>query len=80
MSQSPALQPDRLLRWMNSLADATRLRLLALLAEHELGVSDLCDVVQLPQSTVSRHLKILADENWVIESTPGHNEPVSGCP
>jgi ArsR family transcriptional regulator len=56
---------------MNCLADATRLRLLALLAEHELGVSDLCDVVQLPQSTVSRHLKILADENWVISRRQG---------
>ena len=56
---------------MNCLADATRLRLLALLAEHELGVSDLCDVVQLPQSTVSRHLKILGDEGWVISRRQG---------
>ena len=64
-------QPDRLLRWMNCLADATRLRLLALLAEHELGVSDLCDVVQLPQSTVSRHLKILGDEGWAISRRQG---------
>jgi len=56
---------------MNCLADATRLRLLALLAEHELGVSDLCDVVQLPQSTVSRHLRILSDENWVISRRQG---------
>jgi len=71
MSQTPALQPDRLLRWMSSLADATRLRLLALLAEHELGVSDLCDVLQLPQSTVSRHLKILADEGWAISRRQG---------
>jgi len=56
---------------MNCLADATRLRLLALLAEHELGVSDLCDVVQLPQSTVSRHLKILADDGWAISRRQG---------
>ncbi|MEO0476213.1 MAG: metalloregulator ArsR/SmtB family transcription factor [Planctomycetota bacterium] len=71
MSQAPATQPDRLLRWMNCLADATRLRLLALLAEHELGVSDLCEVVQLPQSTVSRHLKILGDEGWAISRRQG---------
>ena len=71
MTQTPTTQPDRLLKWMHSLADATRLRLLALLAEHELGVSDLCDVVQLPQSTVSRHLKILADEGWVISRRQG---------
>lgn len=71
MAQAPSTQPDRLLRWMSCLADETRLRLLALLAEHELGVSDLCDVVQLPQSTVSRHLKILADERWVISRRQG---------
>lgn len=71
MSQTSTLKPDRLLRWMSSLADATRLRLLALLVEQELGVSDLCDVVQLPQSTVSRHLKILADEGWAISRRQG---------
>ena len=64
-------QPDRLLRWMASLADATRLRLLALVAEQELGVSDLCEIVQLPQSTASRHLKILADEGWVVSRRQG---------
>ncbi|MEM9416075.1 MAG: metalloregulator ArsR/SmtB family transcription factor [Planctomycetota bacterium] len=70
MAQTPT-QPDRLLKWMASLADATRLRLLALIAGQELGVSDLCEVVQLPQSTVSRHLKILADEGWVVSQRRG---------
>lgn len=59
-------QPDAMLRWLATLADATRVRLLRLLDRQELGVSDLCGVVQLPQSTVSRHLKVLADENWLI--------------
>ena len=53
------------LRWMESLADATRLRLLRLLERHELGVAELCDVLQLPQSTVSRHLKVLSDQAWL---------------
>ena len=64
----PAVVVARLpeaLRWMESLADSTRLRLLRLLERHELGVAELCEVLQLPQSTVSRHLKILADEGWV---------------
>src|SRR5947209_8178438 len=56
--------PDALLGWMESLGDATRLRLLRLVEKHELGVVDLCDVVQLPQSTVSRHLKVLGDQGW----------------
>ncbi len=54
-----------LLGWMGSLADPTRLRLLRLLERQELGVADLCDVLQTPQSTVSRHLKTLADQGWV---------------
>src|SRR4030088_2886717 len=62
--QTPS-QPDALLGWMESLADPTRLRLLRLLERHELGVAELCDVLQLPQSTVSRHLKVLGDEGWV---------------
>ena len=64
-------QPDSLLGWMASLADATRLRLLRLVERHELAVSDLCDVLQLPQSTVSRHLKLLGDEGWTVNRRRG---------
>lgn len=64
-------QPESLLRWMASLADATRLRLLRLIERHELAVSDLCDVLQLPQSTVSRHLKLLGDEGWAVNRRQG---------
>lgn len=49
---------------LSALADATRGRLLAVLERHELTVSELCTVLQLPQSTVSRHLKVLADGDW----------------
>jgi ArsR family transcriptional regulator len=58
---------------MGSLADPTRLRLLRLLERHELGVAELCDVLQLPQSTVSRHLKVLADQGWVRGRRQGTN-------
>src|SRR5437588_818929 len=44
-----------------SLADTTRSRILLLLDRHELTVSQLCGIMQLPQSTVSRHLKALLD-------------------
>lgn len=70
MNKAPA-QPDALLGWMTGLADATRLRLLRLLERHELGVADLCDVLQMPQSTVSRHLKVLADQGWVTSRRSG---------
>lgn len=63
--------PQRLLGWMGSLSDSTRIRLLRLLEQHELGVAELCDILQLPQSTVSRHLKTLADENWLTSRRQG---------
>ncbi len=60
-----ASQPVDFLAWMDSLSDPTRLRLLRLIERQELGVAELCDVIQLPQSTVSRHLKLLGDRGWV---------------
>ena len=54
-----------------SLADTTRSRILLLLDGHELTVSELCSIMQLPQSTVSRHLKALADAAWVSGRAEG---------
>jgi ubiquinone/menaquinone biosynthesis C-methylase UbiE len=54
-----------------SLADTTRSRILLLLDRHELAVSELCSIMQLPQSTVSRHLKALADGGWVTARSEG---------
>jgi SAM-dependent methyltransferase len=56
---------------LGSLADASRTRLLLLLSRHELSVGELCAAVQLPQSTVSRHLKVLLDEGWVVTRAEG---------
>jgi ArsR family transcriptional regulator len=50
---------------LSIVADALRARMLGVLGRHELTVSELCDVIQLPQSTVSRHLKTLSDGGWV---------------
>ena len=64
-------QPLSLLSWMASLSDATRLRLLHLLDQCDLRVVDLCDVLQMPQSTVSRHLKVLSDQGWTRSRREG---------
>lgn len=49
-----------------SLAEAPRLRILALLLEEpELCVCDLMAALQLPQSTVSRHLAHLKNAGWL---------------
>ncbi len=63
--------PRQLVGRMEALADPVRLRLLRLLERHELGVAELCAIVQLPQSTVSRHLKLLADRGWVASHREG---------
>lgn len=57
--------PEPLLTAMSALADNARLRLLALLEREELGVGELAQILQLPQSTVSRHLKTLTDGGYV---------------
>jgi|SRR5687767_1898846 ubiquinone/menaquinone biosynthesis C-methylase UbiE/DNA-binding transcriptional ArsR family regulator len=56
---------------LGTLADATRSRILLLLEGTELTVGELCLVMQLPQSTVSRHLKILSDEGWITSRESG---------
>ena len=50
---------------MTALADATRSRLLLALERNELTVNELTSILQLPQSTISRHLKMLSAEGWV---------------
>jgi ArsR family transcriptional regulator len=60
-----------ILEHMTALSDPTRCRMLLLLEKHELTVSELCSVLQLPQSTVSRHLKTLADDGWVTSRRDG---------
>ena len=48
-----------------ALADPNRLRLLNLLRNGELCVCDLTAALEMPQSTVSRHLSYLKKEKWV---------------
>lgn len=56
---------------LGDLADPTRTRLLLLLSRHELGVNELAAALQLTQPTVSRHLKVLAEDGWVASRAEG---------
>lgn len=56
---------------MTALADTTRSRMLLVLERHELTVNEIRAVLQLPQSTVSRHLKVLGDQGWVVSRPDG---------
>jgi ubiquinone/menaquinone biosynthesis C-methylase UbiE/DNA-binding transcriptional ArsR family regulator len=62
------------LDWLQTLADATRVRLLAILSRDEFSVGELCTIVQLPQSTVSRHLKVLSEDGWIDHRREGTNQ------
>lgn len=60
-----------ILKHIAAVADPTRCRLLRVLERQELTVSELCALFDLPQSTVSRHLKTLADDGWVLARRAG---------
>ncbi len=68
-----ALTPDNLplLSRLAALNDLVRLRMLRLLKREELSVGELARALQLPQSTVSRHLKLLHDGGWAMKRTEG---------
>jgi DNA-binding transcriptional ArsR family regulator/precorrin-6B methylase 2 len=57
---------SKLLNLMKSLADPTRLRLLAVLAEGELSVGELTQILGQSQPRISRHLKLL-DEAGLLD-------------
>ena len=67
MTLAKTLVHDRL----STLADPTRGRILLVLEQHELTVGELCSVLGLPQSTVSRHLRVLNDDRWVASRQEG---------
>jgi len=48
-----------------ALSEETRLRIIALLLAGELCVCDLMAVLDMPQSTISRHLSYLLHAGWV---------------
>ncbi len=58
---------------LSSLGDETRTRILVLLERSEFTVSELCAALQIPQPTVSRHLKKLAEDGWVTHRAEGRN-------
>jgi len=55
-----------------SLEDETRLRIMSLLLSvNELCVCHIIEVLQLPQSTVSRHLATLKNAGWLKDRRAG---------
>lgn len=59
------------LEGLRAAAEETRLRILALLAEGELSVSDLTDILGQSQPRISRHLKLLVEAGLVERHREG---------
>ena len=54
-----------------ALADQTRILILYYLAEEPRYVNELVDAMQVPQSTISRHLRVLRERNLVDTKRDG---------
>jgi DNA-binding transcriptional ArsR family regulator len=59
--------------WFKALADATRIQIVSLLARRgePMGVGEITAAVQVGQSTVSAHLKVLAEVRFVLAEHQG---------
>ena len=62
---------NKLVEVLKAAGEVTRLRLLALLANGELSVKDLTDILGQSQPRVSRHLKLLAEAGLVVRNAEG---------
>jgi ubiquinone/menaquinone biosynthesis C-methylase UbiE len=62
---------DALQKIFKTLSDPTRVRILALLAQEELAVQELMEVLGMAQSRVSRHLAILRDAGLLRDRRDG---------
>lgn len=56
---------------LSALSDPLRARALLVLERHELTVSEVAAVLQMPMSKTSRLLKSLAEEDWLVSWTEG---------
>ena len=82
-----SLELDSLMELFRILSDKTRLRIIFLLYHKELCVCEMCDILEMPQPNVSRHLgklraggfvKYYQNGQWVfyyLNSVPG--QPVN---
>lgn len=59
------------LRYFKALSDETRLRLIHVLGQYELSVNELVSILEMGQSRVSRHLKILTEAGLLSSRRDG---------
>lgn len=73
MKQLDQAISDEYAEWFRCLADGTRVRILNILAAEgrPMTVGEIVDRVGKSQSTISRHLQILADGRFVLTEPDG---------
>ena len=73
MNELDSTTADEYASWFRCLADGTRLRILHAVstAERAVTVGEVVDQLDKSQSTVSRHLRVLADEGFVLTEPDG---------
>jgi L-amino acid N-acyltransferase YncA/DNA-binding transcriptional ArsR family regulator len=66
-------EPEDYAAWFGALADGTRVKIVSLLAKHgrPMKVAEIVAAVQVGQSTVSQHLKVLAAVRFVLAERRG---------
>ena len=69
-----------IVRALKALADPSRLRVLAAVAEEELTVGEIQEIVESVQSSVSRNLAILRDSGFIQDRKEGTNVADLICP
>jgi len=58
-------------RVCSALSDSTRIMVLYLLSDRPLFVNEIADTLETPQSTISRHLRVLRERNLVETEREG---------
>src|SRR5438045_8425803 len=72
MSTTSPLRFERLYTALKAAGEGTRLRVLALLTEAELTVSDLTEILRQSQPRISRHLRLLVEAGLVERYREGN--------
>ena len=76
MAAKKILGMDSVLAGLNAAGEETRLRLLALLAQSELTVSEVVTILGQSQPRISRHLKLLVEAGLIAPgATLEQNSP-----
>src|SRR5437763_1282826 len=58
-------------QWFHAVSDTTRLQILEFLSQRDRAVTELASLLDVPQSTVSYHLKVLRESGLVRDRREG---------